>query len=37
MHLHKDTSLRPLLAIRSDCHLPTGCPSSEEMSFPQGA
>jgi len=37
MRLHKDTSLRPLLAIRSDCHLLTGCPSSEEMSFPQGA
>ena len=26
--------VRPLLAIRSDCYLPTGCPSSEEMSFP---
>jgi len=37
MHLHKDTSLQPLLAIRSDCHLPTGCPLSEEMSYPQEA
>jgi hypothetical protein len=36
MHLHKDTSSRPLLAIRSDCHLQTGSPSSEEMSFPPG-
>jgi hypothetical protein len=37
MHLHKDTSLRPLLAIRGDCRLPAGCPLSEEMFFPEGA
>jgi hypothetical protein len=31
MRLHEDTSLRPLLAVQSDCHLPTDGPSSEEM------